>query len=103
MDLGDLELRGILARKSQLLLRLDCSRAWFRLRCSQINARANIPGLLPQKYRAPNRPSPVWLIGFFGIFLGRDIFGSRFPAREGWASYHVLWANRILSINSHAL
>src|SRR5436305_367755 len=48
MDLGDLELRGILARKSQLFLRVDCSRAWLRLRCSQINARAK------RKYRAPN-------------------------------------------------
>src|SRR5207247_7836875 len=88
MDLGDLELRGILARKSQLLLRLDCSRAWFRLRCSQINARANNRRHHARKYRASNTASLDLANWFFWNCRGRDEFRFRILERAGLASDH---------------
>src|SRR5437868_12814150 len=94
MDLGDLELRGILARKSQLLLRLDCSRTWFRLRCSQINARANNRRHHARKYRAPNTASLDLANWFFWNCRGHDNFRSRIRARASLASDHRHLDNR---------
>src|SRR5438045_6352033 len=96
MDLGDLELRGILARKSQLFLRVDCSRAWLRLRCSQINARAK------RKYRAPNVGSRDLVDWFLWNCRGRDNFRSRIRARASLASDHRHLDDRIHSNYSHA-
>ncbi len=103
MDLGDLELRGILARKSQLFLRLDCSRAWFRLRCSQINARANNRRHHARKYRAPNTASLDLANWFFWNCRGHDNFRSRIRARASLASDHRHLDDRIHSNYSHAL
>src|SRR6266536_2940555 len=95
MELGDLELRGILARKSQLFLRLDCSRAWLGLRCSEIKACAK------RKYRAPNISSPGLANYFFWNCRGRDNFRARIRARASLASDHRHLDDRIHSNYSH--
>src|SRR6266513_3076793 len=96
MDLGDLELRGILARESQLFLRLDCSRAWLGLRCSEIKACAK------RKYRPPNISSPDLVKCFFRNCRGRDNFRSRIRARASLASDHRHLDDCIRSHYSHA-
>jgi exosortase/archaeosortase family protein len=96
MDLGDLELRGILARKSKLFLRLDCSCAWLGVRRAQINPRAK------RKYRASNIGSPDLVNCFFWNCRDRDILRARIRARASLASDHRHLGDRIHSNYSHA-
>src|SRR6266480_3516471 len=96
MDLGDLELRGILARKSKLFLWLDCSRAWPHLRRSQINAGEK------RKYRAPNIGSSDLGSCFYWNCRSRDDFRTRIRARAGLASDHRYLGDRLRSHYAHA-
>jgi exosortase/archaeosortase family protein len=96
MDLGDLELRGILARKSKLFLRLDCSCAWLGVRRAQINPRAK------RKYRASYIGSPDLVNCFFWNCRERDILRARIRARASLASDHRHLGDRIHSNYSHA-
>jgi exosortase len=92
MDLGDLELRGILARKSKLFLRLDCSCAWLGVRRAQINPRAK------RKYRASYIGSPDLVNCFFWNCRERDILRARIRARASLASVIVFWAIAFIPI-----
>src|SRR5205823_14889793 len=96
MDLGDLELRGILARKSQLFLRLDRSHPWIGLRRAQINPRAQ------RKYRTSNIGSPYLVNCFFWNYCDRDILRARIRARASLASDHCHLDDRIRSNYFHA-
>ena len=96
MDLGDLELRGILARKSKLFLWLDCSRAWPHLRRSQINAGEK------RKYRAPNIGSSDLGSCFYWNCRSRDDFRTRIRARAGLASDYRYLGDRLRSHYAYA-
>src|SRR6478736_8289081 len=96
MDLGDLELRGILARKSKLFLWLDCSRAQPHLRRSEINAGEK------RKYRAPNIGGSDVGSYFYWNCRSRDDFRTRIRARASLASAHRHLGDRLRSHYSHA-
>ena len=94
MDLGDLELRGILRGNP------NYSYGWIVPVLSLTYAARRLTLTQSENIARPTLAVPIWVIVFIGIVAAAIIFGLEFAREQVWHPIIVIWA--IAFVHSHA-